>query len=130
MAVAPSVLRGRILTTTYLYEDEAHPARPTRSLVSPAWTEDDRSLLLGLELYESTLCPGCGERRETAWHADAEGEYEGHRFVCHACTAKGRGEQAVFTVLSRRPTPEVVAKFVPFDLLNTTTEPTPGEGTP
>lgn len=126
MAIAPSVLRGRLVTTTYLYDDPDHRDRPSGSVASPAWTEDDRSLLLGLEMYEGTLCPGCGEPRETAWHADAEGEYEAHTFVCHACTAKSStGRQSTFSALVVSPSPEKVAKFLPFDLLTTTTEPTP-----
>lgn len=125
MSLAPSILRGRIQTTTYLYEDTEHPDRPTGAVRSPAWTEDDRSLLLGLAEYELTLCPGgCGQPRTTAWHADAEGHYEGHTFVCHACTAKA-GKQVVFSVLSLAPPADVVTKFMPFDLLKTTTEPTP-----
>jgi hypothetical protein len=125
MAIAPSVLRGRLVTTTFVYDDQAHPERPSGSVSSPAWTEDDRSLLLGLEMYEATLCSGgCGQPRETAWHADAEGEYDGHRFVCHACTARA-GQQVVYTALVATPASERVATFVPFDLLTTTTEPTP-----
>lgn len=128
MGIAPSVLRGRILTTTYLYEDPDHPGRPTRSHVSPAWTADDRSLMVALELYESTLCAGCGEPRAIAWHAETEGEYEAHRFVCNACEAKVGTHQATFNVLARRPAPEVVAKYLPFDLLETTREAPPEEG--
>lgn len=124
MAIAPSVLRGRILTTTYVYADAEHPTRATSSVLSPAWTEDDRSLLLGLETYESTLCPGCSEPKETAWHADSEGEYESHKFFCHGCTAQ-QGKQVVYHVMSKRPDPEKVARYVPFDLLETTSEPTP-----
>lgn len=124
MTLAPSILRGRLLATTYVYDDPAHPERPTSSVTSPAWTEDDRSLMLGLEQYEATLCPGCQEPREVAWHADAEGEYEAVRFVCHACTAK-QGTQAIFTALTVTPPAERVEKFLPFDLATTTTEPTP-----
>lgn len=125
MAVPPSILRGRIRTTTYLYDDPEKPHRRTGSVTTAEWTEEDRAALLGLEMYEGTLCPGgCGQPRETAWHADAEGEYEAHRFVCHACTARN-GRQAVFTALVAAPTADRVAKFVPFDLVNTTTEPTP-----
>ena len=124
MAIAPSVLRGRLVTQTYLYDDAEHPERPTGAVSSPAWTEDDRSLMLGLEMHEATLCPGCHQPRDTAWHADAEGYYEGSALVCHGCTAKD-GKQVVYTFLTATPAAETVAKFLPFDLLETTTEPTP-----
>jgi len=129
MAVPPSILRGRIRTTTYLYDDPENPERRTGSVTTAEWTEDDRAALLGLEMYEATLCPGCGEPRETAWHADAEGEYEAHPFVCHACTAK-QSREAVYVALTAAPPAEKVAKFKPFDLLTTTTDPTPHEGAP
>jgi hypothetical protein len=93
-------------------------------VTAPAWTEDDRSLLLGLAQYESTLCEGCGQPRETAWHADAEGEYEAQKFLCHGCSAK-QGHQVPYSFITRVPAPETVAKFMPFNLLTTTTEPTP-----
>lgn len=127
MAVPPSILRGRIRTTTYLFDDPENPGRRTGSVTTAEWTEEDRAALLGLEMYEATLCPGCQEPRETAWHADAEGEYEAQRFVCHGCLAKSDGHQAsaVYSVLTGVPSPERVAKFLPFDLLTTTTEPTP-----
>lgn len=124
MAIAPSILRGRLQTTTFVYDDAEHPDRPSGSVASPAWTEDDRSLLLALEEYESTLCPGCQQPREIAWHADVEGHYEGNGLVCHACSAKD-GRQKVYTFLTAYPPADVVAKFLPFDLLTTTTEPSP-----
>lgn len=124
MATPPSILRGRIRATTYLYDDPANPERRTGSVTTAEWTEEDRAALLGLEMYEATLCPGCQEPREVAWHADAEGEYDSRPFVCHGCTAK-QGRQAVFTVLTAAPSAEKVAAFVPFDLINTTTDPTP-----
>jgi len=128
MGLAPSILRGRIRTTTYLYDDPEHPGRVTGSVQSPAWTDDDRAALLALELHEGRHCPGCGEPKETAWHADAEGHYEATRFVCHGCAARSGPNQAVHTVLTGVPSAETVATFVPFDLLTTTTEPPPPEG--
>lgn len=125
MAIAPSILRGRLLTTTYVYDDAEHPGRPTSSMTSPAWTEDDRALMLGLAAHETSLCPGCDQPRELAWHADAEGFYEAHSFVCHACTAKAGGKQSIYTTLTAVPPADKVARFLPFDLLTTTTEPTP-----
>lgn len=124
MATPPSILRGRIRTTTYLYDDPGNPGRRTGSVMTAEWTEEDRAALLGLEMYEATLCPGCSQPREIAWHADAEGEYEGHAFVCHACTAK-QDKQAVYHALTVVPPADRVAKFMPFDLIETTTEPSP-----
>lgn len=83
-------------TTTLLYDDPDHPDRPTGSLESPAWTEDDRSLMLALQQDEATLC-ACGEPRDHAWHSELEGWYEVEKFVCHACTAS-RGDQVVYAI--------------------------------
>lgn len=124
MATPPSILRGRIRTTTYLYDDPADPGRRTGSVTTAEWTEEDRAALLGLEMYEGTLCPGCGQPQETCWHADAEGEYEAIKFRCHSCEAK-QGRQVVYTALTVVPSAEKVAKFMPFDLATTTTEPAP-----
>lgn len=124
MATPPSILRGRIRTTTYLYDDPDDPGRRTGSVTTAEWTEEDRAALLGLEMYEATLCPGCQQPREVAWHADAEGEYDAVTFKCHGCSAK-QGRQAVYSAITVVPPAERVATFLPFDLLTTTTEPTP-----
>lgn len=124
MATPPSILRGRLRVTTYLYDDPADPGRCTGAVTTAEWTEEDRAALLGLEMFEATLCPGCDQPREIAWHADAEGEYEAHSFLCHACGAK-QGKEAVYTALTVVPPADRVAKFVPFDLVTTTTDPTP-----
>lgn len=128
MAVPPSVFRGRLLTTTYLFEDPAHPDRVTGQMQSPTWTEDDRALLLGLAEYESTFCPGgCGKLKEIAWHDYSQEEYVAVRFMCHACTARQDGTPAVYSVITDGPSPDKAAKFPPFELGKTTTEP-PSKG--
>ena len=77
MAVPPTILRGRMRQQTLLYDDPQHPDRPTGSVWSPEWTEDDRALLLGLAAHEETLCPGgCGQPKDLAWHDHMDGEYE------------------------------------------------------
>lgn len=90
------MLRGRLVVTTYLFDDPDHPDRVTGTVQSPAWTEDDRALMLALERYEASLC-ACGEPRDHAWHRELEGWYEPEKFVCHACSAR-RGEQVVYTI--------------------------------
>ena len=86
------MLRGRLRTTIYRYDDPEHPDRVTSTVESPAWTDDDRALLLALADYEATLCPGCGEPKQHAWHSDLDGWYEPEQLVCHACTAQ-QGQQ-------------------------------------
>lgn len=53
---------------------------------SPEWTDEDRAALLGLQEYESTLCPGCGNPKQHAWHTDMTGWWKSRRFVCLPCT--------------------------------------------
>ena len=75
-----------MITTTYVYDDQEHPDRVTSTIASPAYTPQDRALLMGLEGYEASLCK-CGIPRSVAWHSDMDGWYEAESFVCHACTA-------------------------------------------
>jgi hypothetical protein len=96
MGVGPTVLRGRVRTLTYVYDDPTTPERPTAALESPAFTVEDRCLLLGLEAYEASLCPGpCGMPREVAWHSDMDGWLHPESVVCLACTALRDGETEV-----------------------------------
>lgn len=118
-----------MVTVTYLYDDHEHQDRPSGHIESPAWTDDDRSLLLGLTTYEASLCPGCGIPKSLAWHFKMEGFYEGHQVVCHACTGRagGRPEDEVaysLVEIDEAMTPERIAAFPPFDLHSTVTEPT------
>lgn len=119
------MLRGRSIRTTYLYDDPAEPGRCTASVSTPAWTESDRAALLGLEMYESSLCTGCGEPKALAWHSHAEGEYEAEGLVCHGCTARNENRQQVLHRITARPTAAKTAKYPPFDINETTTEPDP-----
>lgn len=70
---------------------------------SPEWTLEDRAALLGLQEYEATLCPGCGQPKQTAWHSDMTGWWKTRQFVCLPCTAQaglgpdGKPVERVFT---------------------------------
>ena len=70
----------------------------TSTVEAPAFTDDDRVLLLALDIAEALMeqqkCPGCGQPIDQAWHADLEGWWEVDQVVCHACTAvaKARAE--------------------------------------
>lgn len=116
-------MRGRQVETTYLYEDPEHPGRVTKTLISPAWTADDRALLLGLDLYESGMC-SCGQPKDVAWHELTDGEWEPERAVCHACTAL-QGHQVVYQSAVLHMPAERRALMSPFVWGETTTEPSP-----
>lgn len=89
------MLRGRVISTTYEYDDNG---RLIRSYASPAWTSDDRDVLLALEEHESSLCPGCGHPKDWAWHPGlaSEGWFEEHEFTCQACAVMHGAERAVY----------------------------------
>lgn len=95
------MLRGRLRSTTYLYEDPDHPDRITSTVEAPAFTEDDRALLLALALYEDGGCPGCGQPKEHAWHSELDGWYEATSWVCHGCTEL-EGRQKAYSTLTVR----------------------------
>lgn len=80
--------------------------------------------MLGLQLYEATLCPGCGEPRHLAWHQESEGEYEGNHFICHACTAQsGPGDQrreVHYARLSYEKDPDRIARMSDFTMKTVT----------
>lgn len=85
------------------------------AIQSPAYTPEDRALLLGLAQYEAGLCHGCKQPREIAWHAEMDGWYETESFVCHACTARSAdGHKAVYRVAldSRDPSAPALPPFV------------------
>ena len=57
-----------------------------------AWTAKDRTVALGLAVYEAGLCKGCGHPLDDTYTEGAERAYEvppPHR--CHACTALHKG---------------------------------------
>lgn len=111
---------------TYLYDDPAHPDRPSGHIEAREWTEDDRALLLALAEYESTLCTGCGQPKHLAWHADMEGWFEAHSWVCHACTAQ-QGHEVSYSVplVDKDLSAEKRNAMPEFDLMTTVTGPTP-----
>lgn len=76
------------MLTTYEYDDAG---RLLRSWAQSEWTEEDRALMLARDTYRSSLCPGCGQPKDHAWHPDNDGWYEVTvTFECHACTALAR----------------------------------------
>lgn len=114
----------RLITTTFVYGDPDHPDRPTSTIASPAWTPEDRALLMGLELYESSLCR-CGYPRSVAWHSEMDGWFgddgEAEKYVCHACSAL-HGQQVAYP-LAMNTRPADADPLPPFRLGATTTAP-------
>lgn len=91
---------------------------------SPAYTEDDRALLLALADYEASLCPGCGEPKHEAWHSELDGFYEGDRLVCHACTARRDDDKQVVYVAIRSTYPvDRLPQLTPLEIGVNTTPP-------
>jgi hypothetical protein len=90
------VLRGRVISTTYEYDENG---RVVRSFASPAWTSEDHDLLIGLAEYEATLCPGCGHPKDWAWHPGDEsaGWFDKHEFTCQACATAHGPERATYS---------------------------------
>lgn len=117
---------SRVLTTTYVYDDPAHPDRPTGAIAAPAWTGEDRDLLIALRLHEEELCPGgCGELRTVAWHQELDGWYESEpddEWVCHACTAR-EGKQKVFARVRNTYPSDRLAALSPLEVGVNTTPP-------
>ncbi|WP_435744898.1 hypothetical protein [Nocardioides sp. SYSU DS0663] len=124
MGTAPTVFLGlRMITTTFVYDDDSeHPDRPTSTIATPAWTPEDRALLMGLEMYESTLCR-CGYPRSVAWHSEMDGWFgdngEAEKYVCHACSAI-HGRQVHYPIAMNTRT-EAHGPLPPFVLGETTT---------
>lgn len=110
-----------------MYDDPEHPNRPTSSIPSPAYTDEDRALLMALEEHDASLC-ACGEPKTTAWHGDMDGWYAHEGYVCHACTARA-GRQVVYgRIIDTRPADR---RDLPrFQLGVTTTPPEEQSGKP
>ena len=114
LRIAPTLyLEMRLPSVQYLYDDPQHPDRRTGAVHSPAWTHEDRALLMGLESYEASLCK-CGVPIRVAWHSEMDGYYEIDQVVCHACSARA-GRQVVYThaaaatpAIPARPMPEFI----------------------
>jgi hypothetical protein len=126
LQVAPTLyLEIRLPRVTYLYEDHEHPDRRTGELQSPAYTHEDRALLMGLESYEASLCR-CGVPKHVAWHSEMDGYYDVDEVVCHACSAQ-QGRQVVYSPRLRSSRDEAkhgpMPEFVPG---KTITAPTKG----
>jgi hypothetical protein len=122
--VAPTLyLEIRLPQVTYLYDDPEHPHRRTGAIQSPAYTHEDRALLMGLEAYEASLCR-CGVPLEVAWHSEMDGYFEVDEVVCHACTARA-GREVTYTsgLRSTRDPARPMPEFVPG---KTITAPSPG----
>lgn len=97
------MLRGRVISTEYEYDDHG---RLIRSFASPAWTPDDHDVMIALAEYEATLCRGCGHPKDWAWHPgnESEGWFELVEFTCQGCATMHGPEQAVYkTVIDTYP---------------------------
>ena len=136
--MAPTLYWGlRLRETTYLYEDPENPDRVTRTVASPDWSEDDRTLAAALQWADDQECPGCHQPREIAWHSDMEGWYDPDdkngggtiRLVCHGCSAK-HGHEVVYSIVHTSRDFEKNPIRVPFKLGSTTTPPTDRQPTP
>lgn len=88
---------------------------------SPDFTDDDRALLMALDAWEDTLCPGpCGQPKAKAWHTDTDGWWEHASYHCYACS-EIRGDDVVYDgVRSTLPEDRVLS---PFELGVTTFSP-------
>lgn len=118
------MLRGRRIETVYHYDDPEHPGRITSAVAGPAYTADDRCLLLGLQAYEDSLCPGCGIEKDLAWHDWTAGSWESDKIVCHPCTA-AQGEEMTYQRTSTSLTEAELDQRPPFEWGETTTPATP-----
>lgn len=117
LSIAPTVFAGiRLREHTYVYDDDpdsSHPGRLLRTIESPAYVAEDHALLLGLDMYEKSLCPGCGWPRHVAWHADMDGWFEASSVKCQACSAlESRPRLYHFTVDTRQDPDEPLTPFV------------------
>lgn len=96
---------------------------------TPEWTDEDRAALLGLQMYETTLCPGCGHPKQSAWHSDMAGWWESEQFVCLACTAAsgetdGKPNERIYTHTFVDPKAGDLADLPPLQIGVNTVAPT------
>lgn len=103
----------------YVYGDPEHPDRVTGAVSSPAYTREDRALLMGLEFYEASLC-ACGVPIALAWHSEMDGFYEADETVCHVCSAR-KGRQVVYgtNLRNTRDMSQPMPPFVPGKTITT-----------
>lgn len=114
----------RLLTTTPVYDDPEHPDRPTAFIQTPAWTPEDRGLLLGLDWHEAEaeqMC-ACGQPISVAWHSDTDGWWKSDVYVCFACTAREGGDHKVKYAYPRLDRDLSAKPLPPFRLGGTTTD--------
>lgn len=88
--VSPSRFLGHEPTVTVV------PDGPNwRVCRSPAWTVEDRELVLAYVAYEAQLCPGCSRPLDETTDPDNEGRYVTGRPVrCHHCAALAQAGSA------------------------------------
>jgi hypothetical protein len=97
----------------YVYDDPDHPDRVTAAVSSPAYTVEDRALLMGLDAYEGSLCR-CGVPITSAWHSEMDGYYEADEAVCHVCSLRAGRQVAFSTNLRNTRDPSLpMPPFVP-----------------
>ena len=111
----------RLPAVEYVYGDPEQPDRVTSAVSSPAYTREDRALLMGLEAYEGSLCR-CGVPIAVAWHSEMDGYPEADLVVCHFCTARA-GKQVVYAT-NLRNTRDPALPMPPFVPGKTITAPT------
>ena len=128
----PTLYTGlRTREQVLLYDDPEHPARCTRVLEQPEWTEDDRALVTALGLHDVQHCRGCGEPKSEAWHSDMEGWYDPDpgsgtgpvHVVCHSCSAR-QDREVVYVVGGGHSRDLTVKPLTPLVLGVTTSTPT------
>lgn len=92
-------------------------------------------MLLALQMYEGTLCPGgCGQPMQVAWHQEMGELFEGEAYVCAACTAAARAEkpdapERVFSQATPDPDrPGSLSDLPPLKFGVNTIEPSKGGG--
>ena len=74
--------------TTYEYDAQG---RVLRTVQASPWTAEDRALMLAWDMHQQSLCPGCSEPKETAWHWDNDGWFDVvDPITCHVCTVRRR----------------------------------------
>lgn len=92
LRIAPTIFAGiRLREQTFVYDEDG---RVAKTIDSPDFIAEDHALLLGLDMYEKSLCR-CGISREVAWHSEMDGWFEAVEVKCFACTAQQGGEKPV-----------------------------------
>lgn len=99
------------LITVYNY-DRGVLVSTEQRYASPEWTDEDRCLALALDLYESSLCDGCGHPLEETTKPEHYGAYQAKPPIrCHRCTEQLRAAEQY------EDTPQSEALKFPIDLV-------------